>query len=394
MKYFREGIWYCGKLILREGSMLDLDIERFWKDDELAHKDNCFSKDAPQAALGIRMSDECVFAELGEPGKPWLPMDRDRRMDLNRRYNDKAEEIVGKRLLSEYYPEEDAVFPSIKMIGEVFGGEYVSNENSIWLKSEINTPAELENQLAKVENLDIEDFILPRNWYREKKRISEKYGTMPGQVRGVRGPVTLATSIYGVENLIFLILDEPALAKRFSNAIADVIIKMIRVIDKEAGFDPDTAPGGFYFADDDCNLMTPEMYSLFGYPVLQKVFGYTDSCQGDGSAVRYQHSDSAMSHLLPQLADFNLTGCNFGPTVTVEEIRRHMPKTRIDGQLAPFTFMRNNEEDIISEVKRDCDMASGSKGLNVMTAGSINNGSLLSSMRTVMAAIQNFGRYD
>ena len=143
--------------------MPGLDIDQFWKDDELAHKDNCFSKDAPQAALGIRMSDECVFAELGEPGKPWLPMDRDRRMDLNRRYNDKAEKIVGKRLLSEYYPEEDAVFPRIKMIGEVFGGEYVSNENSIWLKSEINTPDELENQLAKVENLDIEDFILPRN---------------------------------------------------------------------------------------------------------------------------------------------------------------------------------------------------------------------------------------
>ena len=55
------------------GCMLNLDIEQFWKDDELAHEDNCFSKDAPQAALAIRMSDECVFAELNEPGKPWLP---------------------------------------------------------------------------------------------------------------------------------------------------------------------------------------------------------------------------------------------------------------------------------------------------------------------------------
>ena len=51
--------------------MLSLDIEQFWKDEELAHKENCFSKTAPQVALGIRMSDECVFAELGEEGKPW-----------------------------------------------------------------------------------------------------------------------------------------------------------------------------------------------------------------------------------------------------------------------------------------------------------------------------------
>ena len=49
---------------------LDLDIEQFWRDEDEAHKDNCFSPDAKQVALGIRMSDECVFAELGEDGQP------------------------------------------------------------------------------------------------------------------------------------------------------------------------------------------------------------------------------------------------------------------------------------------------------------------------------------
>ena len=374
--------------------MLKLNIEQFWKDDELAHRDNCFYEKSPQAAMAIRMSDECVFAELDEPGKPWLPMDRDRRLDLNTRYNDKAEKIVGRRLLREDIPEEDEIFPKVKMIGEIFGGRYVANEHSIWLESSIRTPQELETLLDKVDRLDIKEFILPLNWHSEKRRIFEKYGTKPNQVRSVRGPVTLATSIYGVENMIFLILDHPELARRFSNSIADVIIKIIQIMDEECGYTAETSPHGFRFYDDDCNLMTPEMYQLFGYPVLKRVFEYTDKSPLYDRNKRYQHSDSAMAHLLPQLADFNLTGCNFGPTVTVEEIRKHMPNTRIDGQLAPFTFMRNNEKDIIAEVKRDCDMAKDSKGLNVMTAGSINNGSLLTSMRTVMAAIQNFGRYD
>jgi uroporphyrinogen decarboxylase len=70
-----------------------------------------------------------------------------------------------------------------------------------------------------------------------------------------------------------------------------------------------------------------------------------------------------------------------------------MPRTRIDGQLAPFTFMSNNEEAILKEVKRDCEMAKEHKGLNISTAGSINNGSLLTSMRTVMHGIQKYGRY-
>ncbi|MCD6322231.1 MAG: hypothetical protein J7L77_04325 [Clostridiales bacterium] len=374
--------------------MLKLDIEQFWKDDELAHRDNCFYKNAPQAAMAIRMSDECVFAELDEPGKQWLPMDRERRMDLNKRYNDKAEQVVGKRLLKEYYPNDDETFPKIKMIGEIFGGRYVSNEHSIWLESSITTIKDLEMQLDKVENMDIKDFILPVNWYSEKKRIFEKYGTKPNQVRSVRGPVTLATSLFGVENMIFLILDEPEVAKRFSKTIADVIIKIMMIVDEECGFTAETSPNGFRFYDDDCNLMTPEMYQLFGYPVLKKVFEYSDRSPLYDKNKRYQHSDSAMTHLLPQLADFNLTGCNFGPTVTVEEIRKNMPKTRIDGQMAPFTFMRNNQEDILAEVKRDCDMAKGSKGLNIMTAGSINDGSLLTSMRTVMATIQNYGHYD
>ena len=82
-------------------------------------------------------------------------------------------------------------------------------------------------------------------------------------------------------------------------------------------------------------------------------------------------------------------------TILVSEIRKHMPKTRIDGCLAPFTFMNNDIDEIIKEVKRDCfDIkATGTKGLNIYTAGSINFGSSLESLRAVMYAIQNYGKY-
>ena len=134
------------------------------------------------------------------------------------------------------------------------------------------------------------------------------------------------------------------------------------------------------------------MYEAFGYPILSAIFA---QCSPDPGDVRYQHSDSAMGHLLPILARLQLTGCNFGPTLTVRQIREQMPKTRIDGQLAPFTFMSNDEDAIIAEVKRDCEMAKegDARGLNLTTAGSINDGSLLTSMRAVMYAIQTYGRY-
>ncbi len=367
-----------------------VDLDRFWADDELAHEDNCFSPRAPQVALGIRMSEECVFAELGEEGNPWGYTPRERRIELNRRYNDKAEKIVGRRLLPEDLPEPDAEFPYVKRIGEVFEGKYVHNGIAEWLEPSVSTPSELEALLDRVDKLDLREFILPPNWEQEKKRIYEKYGIRPPLMRHVRGPVTLATSIYGVENLIFLIIDEPDLAKRFSDTILKVITGIASIMDEEAGYDETNRPGGFSFADDNCCLLSPDMYEMFGYPILKSVFERWSPNPGD---MRYQHSDSAMGHLLPILGRLDLTGCNFGPTVLVDEIRKYMPRTRIDGCLAPFTFMNNDTEAIIKEVKRDCEMAKECRGLNLSTAGSINNGSLLTSMLAVMYAIQNYGRY-
>lgn len=367
-----------------------VDLDKFWADDELAHEDNCFNQKAPQAALGIRMSEECVFAELGEEGNPWGYTPRERRLELNKRYNDKAEKIVGRRLLPETLPEPDADFPYVKRIGEVFEGKYVHNDISEWLEESVSTPSELEGLLDRVEKLDIREFILPPEWEKEKKRIFEKYGVKPSPMRHIRGPVTLATSIYGIENLIYLIIDEPDLAMRFSDTILKVITDIATIMDEEAGYCEGNRPGGFSFADDNCYLLTPDMYESFGYPILKSVFECWSPSPGD---MRYQHSDSAMGHLLPILGKLDLNGVNFGPTVLVDEIRKYMPKARIDGCLAPFTFMNNDTENIIKEVKRDCEMAREYRGLNISTAGSINNGSLLTSMLTVMYAIQNYGRY-
>lgn len=375
---------------MKDAAMLDVDLEQFWKDDELAHKDNCFSPEAPQVALGIRMSEECVFAELGEEGNPWGYTPRERRLELNKRYNDKAEQIVGRRLLPETLPEPDAEFPYVKRIGEVFEGKYIHNGVAEWLEGTVSTPSELEKLLDRVEKLNLREFMLPPNWESEKKRIYEKYGIKPPLLRHIRGPVTLATSIYGAENLIFLIIDEPDLAKRFSDVICKVIMGMAEIMDEEAGYDETNRPGGFSFADDNCCLLTPEMYEMFGYPILKAVF---DRWSPNPEDMRYQHSDSDMGHLLPILGRLNFTGCNFGPKVLVDEIRKYMPKTRIDGCLSPMTFMSNDIDAIIREVRRDCEMARECRGLNLSTAGSINNGSLLTSMRAVMYAIQKYGRY-
>ena len=93
------------------------------------------------------------------------------------------------------------------------------------------------------------------------------------------------------------------------------------------------------------------------------------------------------------LARANLNAVNFGPNVRFAQIRRHMPKAVVFGTLAPYTFMRNDEAAIIAEVRRDMDAARPTRGLVIDTAGSVNDGSLLSSLRTVMWTIENYGTF-
>ena len=363
--------------------MNDFDIEQFWRDDAEAHLDNCFHK-SRQTALGIRMSDECVFAELGVEGTPWAPIPLDKRIEYNKRYNDKAEKIVGRRLLREEFLPAEAHLPPVKRVGEVFGGEYIYENDTEWLTQSCDEPEQLEKLLDRIDKMDIRAFMLPRDWEEGKRRAYEKWGIRPEPLRHMRGPVTLACSIYGSENLIFLGIDEPDLYRRFSDTICRVQMEMSAVMDEEAGVTADSRRG-FSFADDNCCLLTPDLYRDFGLPVLKKIFA---KYSPDPEDSRYQHSDSAMAHIIPLLAEVDLTGVNFGPTVTADQIRPYLPHARIDGCIAPFTFMRNDEAQLRRELLRDIADDRIYGGMNISTAGSINNGSLLSSMRLMMEILQ------
>lgn len=371
------------------GGLAPVDVRRFWEDDAVAKRDP-WAGECPQVPLGIGMSSECVFAELGIPVDfHRLTHDHDWRSARHKRYNDLAEEVVGRRLLSETPPPDPTRrYPPTRELHDIFEAKNEWHTDSYWLHQSARNEDELRALLDRVERRleNLRAFLLPPNWDQERERLLA-LGVKPPLYRGQRGPVTFATSVYGVENLVFLILDNPDLAVRFRDLILRALLERARLLDEEAGYTPETAPRGFSFADDNCAVLTPEMYELFGYPVLKGVF---DRYCPDPDDVRGQHSDSNMNHLLPILGRLNLHWVNFGPGVMVDEIRTHLPRAVIHGQLAPFTFSRNEEVNLVAEFLRDMEMARERRGLVFATAGSINNGSRLTGLRLLMAAIQRF----
>ncbi len=372
-----------------------VDLDQFWADQEIAREDP-FGSDIPQVPLGAICNWECVFEELGQP-QDWfrfLYEDKAWALDLKCRYNDLSEKIVGRRLLSETPTDPESRWPETKGLHDIFEAENVwegGATGSWWLKQAAHDAVELAALLDRVEHRleNLRDFMLPPEWNAEKTRLTAMGSKVP-LYRSQRGPCTFACSIFGAENLLLLYFDDPVLFVRFSEVLRRAILARAQVLDEEAGMTPETAQRGWSWADDNCSLFNLEMYEAFAMPIHRAVFG---TYAPDPSDTRYQHSDSDMAHLLPLLRELDLTGTNFGPTLTVQQIREHCPNAVIQGQLAPFTYSRNEEANTVAEFLRDFDQAREKRGLDFTTAGSINNGSRLTGMRLLMAAIQHYGRY-
>lgn len=371
--------------------LLDVDLERFWQDNALALQDP-FCPDNPQAPMTLTTTEGCLWEELGMTPDPRYLTDPEVHMRLNRLYNDKAEEVVGCRLLPEVFVPPEHQLPRPKRIEELFGSQIVTISGSEeiggadWVVESIHTVAELEARLEYVAELDLSEVVFPSGFTLALGRLREQYGQYPELGGGIRGPVTAAMSLCGVENIILWLVDYPPIMERFRDLLATKIVELCMLLRQATG-----APlRGFRFADDNCAMLNARLYERFGLPILQHVFA---AFCPDNEDYRFQHSDSEMTHLLPLLARCRLHGCNFGPTVLPEAIRAAMPRTVIYGQLPPFTFSRGAPQEIAAAVMRDIRAVGYDGGLVVDTAGSVNPGSKLEGLRAAMHAIQVMGQY-
>ncbi len=216
-----------------------VDLESFWAANDAALRDP-FSPACAQMPMGIAMSDELVFDELGVAPE-WYRLfhDGEYHAALCRRYNDRAEAVTGRRLVPEQLTgDRDPAQPEVKTLADIFEArsEWREESWSWWLNPSAGSEDELSVLLDRVERRleRLRDFLLPEGWGAQQARRGPAVGQLPAY-RGQRGPVTFATSVYGAENLVYLILDNPDLAGRFRDLILKAILERARIIDEERG---------------------------------------------------------------------------------------------------------------------------------------------------------------
>jgi hypothetical protein len=157
-----------------------VDLERFWRDNQ-ASMGKPFSTDKPQVPMTLRTTEGCIWQELGMDPDPDYYVDPEVHVRLNVLYNEKAQEIVGHKILRETYVPPEHQLPRPMRIEEIFGSEIRTIEGSEtiggadWVVESIHSIHELEERLEYVRSLNLQEVVFPDGFYGYRHQDFAKY---------------------------------------------------------------------------------------------------------------------------------------------------------------------------------------------------------------------------
>jgi len=357
----------------------DLDIDAFWEENSAC---TAFTTAKPRCSLSFAPDDHWLFEFFDVPSTLRYYDDKAYRDDLHRQANDLLLQYVGRA-----YFEQDTWETAPKRIENLFGCEFAYHEGSTpWFVPVTEDPAEFSRILDQAERVDLRRWALHEPFLAEWEARRAAGRPLQRLGAGSRGPATIMTSVLKPETLFLWMYDHPELIGRFRDLLAEKMVELNTILRDFCG----SHFPGWWITDDNAALFNRKLYRQYCYPVLERVL----DAMAPGDAHRYQHSDSAMGHLLEMQAELGIRAVNYGPTVDAGLIREKMPQAFIAGQMPPFLLRNGSPAEIRQQVRDDFRKAGATGGLEIATAGSLAAGAGLGRMRWLMKITQEDTRYD
>ena len=357
----------------------NLDVAAFWAENEACQP---FTTHKPRCSVSFSPDDHWIFEFMQVPSTLRYYQDKVYRDALHRQVNAITRDYVGKAFF-----DEDTLQQLPKRIENLFGCEFAYHEGSTpWLVPVTDDPDEFARVLDRAEATDLAQWSLPEPFLVEWEQRRRAGRHLPLLGGGSRGPATIMTSVLHPETVFYWMVDYPELMGRFRDLLATKMVEFNRILRHFS----DNQNLGWSILDDNSALFSPPLYREYCFPVLQTVL----NALAPGNARRYQHSDSAMGHLLNQQYELGIREVNYGPTVDAGLIRKTMPDALIHGQLPPFLLRNGTAQAIEQRIVDDFHKAGGTGGLNVTTAGSLAAGTGVGRMRWFMQVVEKHCRYD
>ena len=357
-----------------------LDVDAWW-----AENDRCqlLTTDKPRCSASFSPDDHWIFSFMAVPSTLRYYFDTEYRNALHREVNAITREYVGKTFF-----DEDTWRATPRRIENLFDCEFSYHEGSTpWLMPVTDDPVEFSRVLDWAEATDLRAWALPGDHLAEWEERKAAGKPLPKLGTGSRGPATIMTSVLKPETVFYWFHDHADLMRRFRDTLAAKMVEFNTILREFSN----NTEAGWWITDDNSALFNRKLYREYCYPVLERVLAAMAPTEG---ARRYQHSDSAMSHLLDMQYDLGIREVNYGPTVDAGLIRQKMPDALINGQMPPMLLRDGSPQEIRARIIADFRKAGGNGRLNVTTAGSLAAGTGVGRMRWFMQVVQECCRYD
>jgi hypothetical protein len=360
----------------------DLDIDAFWQENASCRE---FTVDKPRCALSFAPDDHWLFEFFDVPSTLRYYRDKPYRDQLHRQVNEILCEHVG---MSPF--DEDTFQHHPRRIENLFDCQFQYIEGGTpWLVPATSEPKEFASILDRASQVDIHSWAFPDEFLLEWEQRRSQGRPLPVLGTGSRGPATIMTSVIEPGILFLWMYDHPALVARFRDILTVKMIELNQCLRDFSGYSSPT----WWITDDNSALFSPKLYREYCYPVLEKLMDVMAPLGGGPLVQRYQHSDSAMAHLLDQQYELGIRIVNYGPEVDAGIIRDRMPDAYILGHVPPLLLRNGSPGEIRQRVIDDFAKAGATGGLEVTTAGSLAAGTGVGRMRWLMKVVQEECRY-
>lgn len=176
----------------------------------------------------------------------------------------------------------------------------------------------------------------------------------------VLGPMTLAMQLMGPEKTLFLAVDDPDLFGRILDFTGEVAITF-GLAQIEAGahlplvFDPSASPA----------VVPPQFFQEFELPRLKKIFSAFKSA---GSLANWIHIAGPADTIFPYYSEAGVEIANFDYCIDPLRAQQILPRTCLDGNIKPLSFVVATPHDIADESARLLELFS-TRGGFILSSG-------------------------
>jgi uroporphyrinogen decarboxylase len=159
----------------------------------------------------------------------------------------------------------------------------------------------------------------------------------------VMGPLTVAQQLMGPEKALFLAIDEPELFGRVLDFGVEVAISF-GLAQLEAGahlalvFDPSASPA----------VVPPKFFREFELPRLKMLFS---ALKSGGSLANWLHIAGPADTIFPYYPEAGVEIANYDYCVDTHKVRETLPRTCLDGNIKPLSFVDETADDVSTQAQ-------------------------------------------